>query len=272
MLSLGDRPLVMGILNVTPDSFANERPCLDTRTAVELACRMEAEGADLVDVGGESSRPGATPVTLDDEMARVIPVVRALAGRLRVPISVDTCKGEVARAALAEGASIVNDITGLQADRRVGEAVAEAGAAVVVMHMRGRPATMQSLARYDDVVAEVCAELRACLDTAAACGIPPEGVIVDPGIGFAKDPAHSYGVLARLPEIARALGRPLLVGPSRKSFMRAALADRPAVERDWGTAAAVTAAVLGGAHIVRVHAVGAMVQVVRVAEDIRKAG
>ena len=271
-LSLGERPLVMGIVNVTPDSFAERSPRLDAAAAVDLALQMAAEGADLIDIGGESTRPGATPLPAEDEIARVMPVIRAVAGRLRLPLSIDTYKGEVARAALDAGASMVNDVSGLRREPALARIVAESGAALVLMHSRGTPQTMAQEARYGDVVAEVATELRTSLGVAAAAGVAPNRIIVDPGIGFAKGAADSYGVLARLPEIAGALGRPVLIGVSRKSFMREALHDRPAAERDWGTAAAVTAAVLAGAHIVRVHAVAEMVQVVRVAEEIRKRG
>jgi dihydropteroate synthase len=231
---------------------------------------MEARGADLIDVGGESTRPGADPLSARDELARVLPVITGLAGRLRIPLSIDTYKADVARAALDAGASLVNDVSGLRHDPPLGRVVAEHGAAIVLMHTRGRPKTMDSDAVYDDVVAEVAAELKASLSHALEAGVTIERILVDPGIGFAKRPEHSYGVLARLPELAAALARPVLVGPSRKSFMRRALDGLPAPERDWGTAAAVTAAVLAGAHIVRVHAVSEMVQVVSVAEEIRK--
>ena len=269
-LELGRRCLVMGILNVTPDSFAERDPRLDPAAGVEAALRMEGDGADVLDVGGESTRPGAEPVGAEEELARVLPVIRALAGRVRAPISVDTYKASVARAAVDAGASIVNDVSGLAYDPALAHAVAESGAALVLMHTRGRPQTMMAQAVYDDVVREVAAELRSAVASAAAAGVAVERIVVDPGIGFAKRPAHSYGVLARLAELAAALERPVLVGASRKSFLRAALDDRPAPERDWGTAAAVTAAVLGGAHIVRVHAVAEMAQVVRVAEEIRR--
>ena len=269
-LELGRRCLVMGILNVTPDSFAERDPRLDPAAGVEAALRMEGDGADVLDVGGESTRPGAEPVGAEEELARVLPVIRALAGRVRAPISVDTYKASVARAAVDAGASIVNDVSGLAYDPALAHAVAECGAALVLMHTRGRPQTMMARAVYDDVVREVAAELRSAVASAAAAGVAVERIVVDPGIGFAKRPAHSYGVLARLAELAAALERPVLVGVSRKSFLRAALDDRPAPERDWGTAAAVTAAVLGGAHIVRVHAVAEMAQVVRVAEEIRR--
>jgi dihydropteroate synthase len=269
MLQLGERPLVMGVINVTPDSFAEIRR-LDPAAACDAALRQEQEGADLIDIGGESTRPGAREVSADEECARVLPVVRRLASRLRVPVSVDTRKSAVARAALAEGASLVNDVSGLQRDPALAEVIAAAGAAIVLMHTRGQPTAMYAEARYTDVGGEVAEELGKAVGRATAAGVGRDRLIVDPGIGFAKHPQHSYGVLARLPELAAALDLPVLVGPSRKSFMREALAERPAAERDWGTAAAVTAAVLGGAHIVRVHAVAEMVQVARVAEQIRR--
>jgi dihydropteroate synthase len=270
VLALGERTLVMGILNITPDSFA-EPKTLDTGAAVDAALRMEAEGADLLDIGGESTRPGAAPVSAVDELARVLPVVQALAGRLRIPLSIDTYKAAVARTCVAGGAAIVNDISGLRFDEGLAGVVAETGAGLVLMHTRGRSGDMYSQATYTDVVDEVGAELEESAQRALAAGVPGDRLILDPGIGFAKRAAHSYGVLARLPEIAARVDRPLLVGPSRKSFMSEALGGRPAVNRDWGTAAAVTAAILAGAHIVRVHAVAEMVQVVRVADEIRKA-
>jgi len=262
----------MGVVNVTPDSFAESAPSTRAERAIEAALRMEADGADLIDVGGESTRPGAVAVTADDELARVLPVLGGLSGRLKIPLSIDTYKADVARAAVDAGASIVNDISGLTYDPALARVVARGGAALILMHTRGRPETMYEEAVYEDVVADVTRELGASLATAAAAGVPVDRLLVDPGIGFAKRPAHSYGVLARLSEIAGELDRPVVVGPSRKSFMRGALGDGPAHERDWGTAAAVTAAVLGGAHIVRVHAVADMVQVVRVAEQIRRSG
>jgi dihydropteroate synthase len=269
-LSFGERCLVMGILNVTPDSFAGSEPTLDPVLAIEAALRLEADGADLIDIGGESTRPGADPVEAAAELARILPVLRGLAGRLGVPISVDTSKASVARAAIDAGAAIINDVSGLRFDPPLGRVVAETGAALVLMHSRGRPKTMSEEAVYGDVVADVIHELQASIASATAADVSAERLIVDPGVGFAKRPSHSYGVLARLPELAAALDRPVLVGPSRKSFMRDALGGRAAPDRDWGTAAAVTAAILNGAHIVRVHAVAEMVQVARVAEEIRR--
>jgi dihydropteroate synthase len=262
----------MGILNVTPDSFADGGRALDGDRAIQAALRMEADGVDIIDVGGESTRPGAEPLPADEELARVLPVVRGLSGRVRVPISVDTSKAAVAHAALEAGASIVNDVSGLRRDPAFAHIVANAGAVLILMHSRGTPKTMAAEAAYADLIGEVVTETRDSLATAHAAGVGADQIVVDPGLGFAKRAEHSYGVLARLSEIAAALGRPLLLGPSRKSFMREALADRPPHERDWGTAAAVTASVLAGAHILRVHAVAEMVQVVRVAEQIRRAG
>jgi len=267
---LGERCLVMGVLNVTPDSFSERDRFQDPAAAAAAAQAIEAAGADLIDVGGESTRPGADPVSADEERARTVPVLKALRGRISVPLSIDTSKADVARAALAEGASLVNDISGLRYDPPLARVVADAGAALVVMHMRGRPDTMYEEAVYDRLIDEVIAEVRASIGAATDSGVPLESMVVDPGIGFAKRASHSYGVLARLAEFAAALDRPVLVGPSRKSYLRDASGGRPAAERDWASAAAVTAAVLGGAHIVRVHAVAEMVQVVRVAEEIRR--
>jgi dihydropteroate synthase len=272
ILELGRRPLVMGILNVTPDSFSEFQPTTVTTRAVDAALRMEADGADIIDIGGESTRPGAIPVPAAEELERVMPVIDEVARRVNVPISIDTYKASVGRAALAAGAVMINDVSGLQFEPALGGVAADAGAAIVLMHTRGRPRTMNDEAVYGDVMADVIRELRDRIAVATAAGIGRERIILDPGVGFAKRAAHSYGVLARFAELAEALGRPVLVGPSRKSFMRIALDDAPAAERDWGTAAAVTAAVLNGAHIVRVHAVAQMVQVVRVAEEIRRHG
>jgi dihydropteroate synthase len=270
MLELGRRPLVMGILNVTPDSFAESRP-VGPREAVDRALAMEAEGADLIDIGGESTRPGADPVDARTELDRVMPVIEGLRGRLTIPISVDTYKAVVAEAALDAGARMVNDISGLHYDPPLAQVVARRGASIVLMHTRGRSKDMYKEAEYGDVVREVIDELRASMDAAVAAGVPRTAIVVDPGIGFAKRSVHSYGVLAKVSEIGAALGRPVLVGPSRKLFLKTAAAGADPSERDWATAAAVTAAVLGGAHIVRVHAVAPMVQVVHAAEAIRQA-
>jgi dihydropteroate synthase len=266
-LRLGERTLVMGVLNVTPDSFAERHP--DPGLAVERALEMQSAGADIVDVGGESTRPGAGALPADEELGRVLPVVRALAGRLRVPLSIDTYKASVAEAALDLGAAIVNDISALGYDPALIGVVARRRAAVVLMHTRGRPEDMYREARYADVVAEVGAELAARAAFACAAGIPRERLVLDPGLGFAKRPEQSGVILARLPDLAR-LEYPLLVGPSRKSFLDRAIGARTPSDREWATAAAVTAAVLAGAHVVRVHGVEAIVDVVRVADMLRR--
>lgn len=269
-LHLGDRTLVMGIINVTPDSFSDGGELFDPVKAVDAGLRMVDEGADLLDVGGESTRPGSDALGASEEQARVVPVVEALAKRVTVPVSVDTYKAGVAAASLEAGASIVNDVSGLRYDPSLGSVVARARAALVLMHMRGRPKAMYQQASYHDVTGEVLDELRESIAYATGAGVPREALIVDPGLGFAKETPHTYEALARLHELAD-LGRPILSGPSRKSFLTKALGRTVApAQRDWGTAAAVAASVFAGAHIVRVHAVGEMAQVVRVADEIRK--
>lgn len=267
-LALGERTLVMGILNVTPDSFSDGGVRFDPQRAIDDGLRMMEDGADILDVGGESTRPGADPLPADDELRRVLPVVERLAAAGAL-VSVDTYKAVVAREAVASGAAIVNDISGLQFDPALGGVVAETGAAVVLMHMRGRSSDMYQHATYDDVVGEVSAELSAAIGRALAAGVRRESIILDPGLGFAKRAEHSWDALARLDAFA-ALDRPILSGPSRKSFLTAAIGERPPSEREWATAAAVTASVLLGAHIVRVHAVREMVDVVRVADRLRR--
>jgi dihydropteroate synthase len=270
ILALGDRALVMGIINVTPDSFSDGGAFLDPARAIEAGVRMVEEGADLIDVGGESTRPGAASLDDAEERRRVVPVIEGLTRRVSVPVSVDTYKASTAAAALTAGAAIVNDVSGLRYDPALADIVAAHRAPVVLMHTRGRSRDMYQQASYHDVIAEVLDELRESIAFATAAGVPAERIILDPGLGFAKEAPHSYEVLARLDAFAE-LGRPLLVGPSRKSFLARPLGGSvPAPERDWATAAAVAAAVLAGAHIVRVHAVRHMVQVARVADEIRR--
>jgi dihydropteroate synthase len=269
-LALGERTLVMGIVNVTPDSFSDGGALLDPARAVEAGVRMAEEGADLLDVGGESTRPGAQALSEDEERRRVLPVIEGLAAKLSIPISIDTYKAGVADAALAAGASMVNDISGLRYEPALGGVAAQRGAAIVLMHTRGRSRDMYQQASYHDVVGEVLDELREAVAFATGAGIPKERILIDPGLGFAKEAPHSYEALARLDELSD-LGRPILVGPSRKSFLARPLGGSvPAAQRDWPTAAAVAAAVLAGAHIVRVHSVAPMVQVARVTDEIRK--
>ncbi len=272
VLALGPRTLVMGVLNVTPDSFSDGGRFVDVDAAVEAGRRMLADGADVLDIGGETTKPGAVAVGADEELRRVIPVVAALAREPGAVISIDTYKAAVGRAAIDAGAAIINDISGLQYDPALGEVAAATRAGLVLMHMRGRPADMYGAATYGDVAAEVAQELSLALARADAAGVMREAVVLDPGLGFAKRAEQSLQLLARLDAPAlSALGRPWLVGASRKSFLTRAIGDVPPAQRDWATAAAVTASVLAGAHIVRVHRVAEMVQVVRVADTIRAA-
>jgi dihydropteroate synthase len=257
----------MAVINITPDSFAEAAATTDPARALDRALEAQEGGADLIDLGAESTRPGAETVPAGEELRRLLPVLRALAPRVRVPVSVDTRKADVARAALAEGAALVNDVSGLRYDAALGAVVAAAGAGLVVMHSRGTPRDMYAQASYADLVGDLTRELGESLDLAERAGVPREATIVDPGIGFAKRAEQSFELLACLDELL-VLGRPLLVGTSRKSFLRAAIGERSAVERDWATAASVAAAVLAGAHIVRVHAVREMMDVVRVADAI----
>jgi len=260
----------MGVLNVTPDSFSDGGKFLDPRRAIEAGIRMADEGADLIDVGGESTRPGAEPVDEAEERRRVMPVVEGLAARVKVPVSVDTYRATTAAAALSAGAALINDVSGLRYDPELAGVVAGGSAGIVLMHTRGRSKDMYQQASYHDLVGEVLDELRESIAFATTAGVASDRIIVDPGLGFAKDARHSYELLAALSAFTE-LGRPLLVGPSRKSFLaRSAGVPVGPAERDWATAAAVTAAVLAGAHIVRVHAVREMLQVVRVADEIRR--
>jgi dihydropteroate synthase len=267
-LALGVPPLVMGVVNVTPNSFTDGYP--DAEAAIAHGLELVRAGADILDIGGEATNPKAQPVTADEELRRILPVVEALARDGRVPISVDTYKARVAREAVERGAAIVNDISGMQYDEELAAAVAGTGAAVVLMHNRGRSKHMYREAVYEHVIEEIRFELEEAIARATSAGVQRESIIIDPGIGFAKRAEHSYRALARLEDL-RALDRPILSGPSRKSFLSQGMARTRPAERDWGTAAAVAASVLFGAHIVRVHAVAEMADVVRVADRIRAA-
>ena len=268
-LELGERTLVMGILNVTPDSFADAGLHFDAAQAVAHGWRMIDDGADIVDIGGESTRPGAAPVSEEEELRRVLPVIEQLAGS-GPPISIDTYKARVAREAASHGATIVNDISNLQYDPELGGAVAGTGAALILMHNRGRSRDMYGQAAYGDVLAEIGRELEEGVLRATQAGVNRASIILDPGLGFAKRAEHTFAALAAMHKLAT-LQYPLLAGPSRKSFLQLSLGERAPADRDWGTAAAVAASILLGAHIVRVHNVGAMVDVARVADDIRAA-
>ena len=274
-LALGERTLVMGVLNVTPDSFSDGGDFLDLQAAVAQAFELERDGADILDIGGESTRPGAAPVTAREELSRILPVLEALRGKLRIPISVDTQKSEVAEATLAAGAEIVNDVSALRTDSRLAEVARRARAPVILTHMRGTPRTMQRGPFARDVVRDVMTGLRQALGRATRAGITKSRILLDPGIGFGKSHEQNLEILARLSEFAR-LGCPIVIGTSRKGFLGEALAapGQPPLssgERLLGTAATVTASILGGAHIVRVHDVAEIVRVARVADAIRTA-
>jgi len=270
-LVLGERTLVMGVLNVTPDSFSDGGKFFRTRDAVRAGLSMQRAGADILDIGAESTRPGSAGIPTSEELARLLPVLRALRGRLKIPISIDTQKAEVAEAALRAGAEILNDISGLRNGPRVAEVAAKFGAPLILMHMRGTPRTMQKGPFAKDVLRDVGNGLRASVKLARRAGVRKAQIILDPGIGFGKSFAQNYELLARLPELAK-LGYPLMVGTSRKGFLGAVLARKgrplPAEKRIWGTAASVTASILNGAYIVRVHDVEEMVQVARVADCV----
>ena len=275
-MPIGERTLIMGILNVTPDSFSDGGKFFALDDAVKRAEQMVAEGADIIDVGGESTRPGGEPVSADEEIARVVPVIEALARRVEIPLSVDTTKSEVARAAFDAGASIVNDISALRFDFFIADAVARAGAGLVLMHSRGTPATMHRLPPVAEIMHEVTSSLRASVHMAERRGVKRESIVIDPGIGFGKTQEQNLELIAKLDQLIAAFpDYPVLIGTSRKSFIGRILADdsgtpAPAEDRLYGSLATITAAVLNGAHIVRVHDVKATLETVRVAELIHR--
>ncbi len=263
---LGSRGLIMGILNVTPDSLSDGGDHVNAVDAVEHGIRMAGEGAEIIDVGGESTRPGAEPVTVEEELRRVVPVIEQLAARVPAAISIDTSKAEVARAAVAAGAEIINDITALRGDPAMAGVAAESGAAVILMHMQGTPRTMQQDPRYTDVVREVADFLRERIEAARAAGIAADRLAVDPGIGFGKTAEHNLGLIAGLGEMA-GLGCPVLLGVSRKSFL-AATGCEDMADRDAATAALTALGRKSGAHIFRVHAVRPNIRALRAAEAV----
>jgi dihydropteroate synthase len=270
-LLLCERTIVMGVLNVTPDSFSDGGKYDEPEIAIERAMAMERGGADLLDIGGESTRPGAEETSAAEELDRILPVLEGLRGRLKIPVSVDTRRAAVAELAIRAGAEMINDVSGLRTDARLAEVVAKNGVGLILMHMRGEPRTMQRGPFARDVLSDVVSGLRESVAIARKAGVEKTQIILDPGIGFGKSYAQNYELIEKLPRLA-ALGYPLLVGTSRKGFLGATLAREgkpaPPEERIWGTAATVTASILGGAHIVRVHDVAEMVQVARVADCV----
>lgn len=267
VLPLADRVHIMGILNVTPDSFSDGGRHLNPDDAVAQALSMVEQGADVLDIGAESSRPGAVPIDEEEERRRLIPIVRAICRRVSIPVSIDTTKASIAERALDEGAAIINDISALRFDARMGAVVAKSSAGLILMHMQGHPQTMQHAAQYADVVGEVRRFLKARVEAAKEMGIVPERILLDPGIGFGKNCRHNLALLNQL-ETLGTLGRPVVVGVSRKAFIGKVL-DRPVDERLMGTAGAVAVAVMKGARMVRVHDVAPIRDVVRMIEAIQ---
>jgi dihydropteroate synthase len=271
-LPIGTRTLIMGILNVTPDSFSDGALFLSPDKALAHAEELISDGADILDIGGESTRPGADLISPEDELQRVLPVIKELTKRISVPISIDTTKALVARAALDAGAAIVNDISALRFDFHIADEVATSGAGLVLMHSRGTPATMQRLPPMADVLDEVTNSLRSSVAMAERRGVKRESIVIDPGIGFGKTQEQNIELIAKLDRLSQALPDfPILIGTSRKSFIGRLLDNAPATGRLHGTMASITAAVLRGAHIVRVHDVKAAAETVRIADAINGA-
>jgi dihydropteroate synthase len=265
-IALGERTVIVGVLNVTPDSFSDGGLHFDAVRAVDRALELESEGADIVEIGGESTRPGSVRVSVEEELSRVLPVLRKLIGRVRVPIAVDTYKSEVARAAIAQGASIINDISALRFDPALADVIARERAALVLMHMRGEPATMQSTEPSLDIFGEIKSDLEQAIRLAESQGVSRDLIIIDPGIGFGKSLNQNLAILNHL-ERFEAFNLPLMIGTSRKSFI-GRITKRHESERTLGTAASVAIGVIRGAHLVRVHDVKETVEVSRIADAI----
>jgi dihydropteroate synthase len=266
ILEIGRRTLIMGVINATPDSFSGDGMAGDVKAMVARGEAMAADGADILDVGGESTRPGAEPMPAEVETERVVPVIEGLAARVRIPISIDTYKSRVAEAALDAGAAIVNDITALRGDPDMAAVAADRGAPVIIMHMLGTPRTMQDNPRYDDLMGEIAAYLWDSVSIAEQAGVPRDQVVIDPGFGFGKTVQHNLEIVRRLGEL-KSLGQPVLLGPSRKSTIGKVL-DLPAEERLEGTLALVALAVANGVDIVRVHDVQAAGRAARMADAV----
>lgn len=265
-LSLGTRTVVVGVLNVTPDSFSDGGQTFEAGRAIDRALEMESEGADIVEIGGESTRPGATPLSASEELARVLPVISGLAGRLRVPISIDTYKSEVSAAATAQGASIINDVSALRFDPRLADVVAREGAALVLMHMRGEPETMQKIEPSPEIFAEIISDLGSAVGLAMQRGVSRDRIVIDPGIGFGKTLEQNLAILNHL-ERFESFDLPLMIGTSRKSFI-GRITGRKENDRLFGSAASIAIAILRGAHLIRVHDVKQMSDVARIADAI----
>lgn len=268
-LNLSQRTHVMGVLNVTPDSFSDGGVYLEPAKAIAHAKQLAAGGADIIDIGGESSRPGSAPITPEEELKRILPVLRVLLQEIPVPISIDTYKAKVAEAALEQGAHIINDISGLRFDPDMAPLIARYGVPVVIMHIKGTPRDMQQNPVYESLMGEIIGYLKQSIQLAHEAGIDPEQIVIDPGIGFGKTVQHNLQIINRLSEL-KVLGKPVLVGTSRKSFIGQVL-KLPPGERGQGTAASVSCAIMNGAHIVRVHDVAGMARVAKLTDAITRA-
>jgi dihydropteroate synthase len=259
----------MGILNITPDSFSDGGLYFNKQAAVNRALRMQDEGADIIDIGGESTRPGAGKTPVKEETGRVVPVIEAIAGKITIPVSIDTYKSEVAKAALSAGASMVNDISGLRFDKKMPDVISAYKVPVVIMHIKGTPRNMQKNPVYKALIPEIADYLRGGIELARNAGIADDRIIIDPGIGFGKTVEHNLEIIKRLNEFD-GLQKPVLLGPSRKSFIGKILGGLPVTERLEGTAAAVAVGIFNGANIIRVHDVKEMARVARVVDAIKR--
>lgn len=266
---IGSRTLIMGVLNVTPDSFFDKGRFFDKKKAINHALKMTRDGADIIDVGGESTRPGAKEVSVDEELDRVIPVIAALAKRIKNPISIDTRKARVARFALEAGSRIINDVSALRHDPLMAGVAASSKAAVILMHMKGIPETMQSASRYKNIIKEISTYLKESIKIALKAGVKKEDIIIDPGIGFGKTLSHNLEILRCL-KIFKSLGYPVCIGTSRKSFIGKILGSENPEDRLAGTIATSTIAVMNGANLIRVHDVKEAVHASRVADSIKR--
>jgi dihydropteroate synthase len=266
-LNLGNKTHIMGVLNVTPDSFSDGGLYIQRDKAIEQGIAMAHEGADIIDIGGESTRPYSETVPCDKEIARVIPVIEALSKDIKIPISIDTCKAKVAVEAMKAGASMINDISALRFDPEMASVVAEAGVPVILMHMQGTPGDMQKNPTYDNLIQEILDFLRDAIERAVKAGIRKDLIIIDPGIGFGKTFHHNLEIIKELKQFS-SLERPILLGTSRKAFIGHILQNEPD-ERDTGTMATVSAGVLNGAHIVRVHDVKRTLETVKIIDAIK---
>ena len=265
-MSLGARTMVVGVLNVTPDSFSDGGQSFESARAIDRAMEMESEGADVVEIGGESTRPGATPVSAAEELSRVLPVIRGLAGRLQIPISIDTYKSEVAAAAAAEGASMINDVSALRFDPALADVVAGERIALVLMHMRGEPATMQKIEPSREIFAEICSDLEIAIRLAEIRGVSRDRIVIDPGIGFGKTLEQNLSILNNLERFEH-FNLPLMIGTSRKSFIGRITGGKEN-DRIFGSAASIAIAILRGAHLVHVHDVKQMIEAARISDAI----